>query len=239
MVSVVLQGGPSDHKPVIQSWVLPSGEKINTVTYNVHHSSSADELKDIFREIDNHDVSVWLLQEAKVQQGVDKLLESMGFEVLQADPEFMIAYDPALWGHVRDHRPQMSPVKYWTINYALVAVLRFLKTGEKVKYMTYHTPAHVQSPTHRSYKRVLQVFKDAAAKWNRMARRSKDQDIVANIFAGDDNADETRGHTPKGGWEFALKGPLKQLQAPESTHGKRPTGRKIDDYRYSGVRPTR
>lgn len=236
MVSIVLDRSPSDHKPFIQTFQLPSRKRFTAVTYNVHHGARAKEMESIFAEIDSYGTTIWLLQEFKKKSGLEGLLNEMGFEVVTGEPEFAIAWDPTVWEFKWETTHQMSPTRYWTLNYALVAVLRHRETGERVKCMSYHPPAHVQVPKHHTFKKVSLVLRQFARTMHEIARRSgrgRQSKIVANLFGGDDNVDETRGYAPKGGWAF-LNGPLKEIQPPDPTHGRK---RRIDSFRVWGLKP--
>lgn len=233
MTSKVLLDGPSDHDPFVQTFEFLEGHgRFTAVTYNVEHSNNARTLSKFFHRIADLVPDVWLLQEVKPHKGIEDLLQSMGFACRRVQPEFCIAWSEAVWTYVSSRRVQMSPIHYWTVNYAFIVVLEHRATGKRVRFMTYHPPAHVQGKSFKGWRKVFAVLKDAVAKWNRIAK-SDGQDIVANCFAGDDNVDEHKGWHPKGGWEFMLHGPLKQITAPHGTHG----GRKIDDFRVSGIRP--
>lgn len=236
MSAVVLKGGPSDHRCFIQDFRFADGSgRFRACTYNIHRSN-AKELRGIFGQITERAVGVMLLQEVKPRRGVRRLLRRLGYGMVYAAPEFAIAYDKQEWEHVRHWRPLMSPTEYWTVNYALVAVLRHKKTGKLVKFMTYHPPAHVQAPKHVTFPRVSKVLREWKRKLNRIARRNT-KHIDACCFAGDDNVDEFKGWAPADEWEFMLNGPLRQVRAPDPTHGHPEKGRRIDDFRIdNGLR---
>lgn len=231
MTSVVLTGGPSDHRPFIQSFrFTDGGGGFTAATYNLHRSTG-NELEGMFERIEEHDASVLLLQELKPRRGVKGTLRKLGYRLKSVLPEFGIAWKHDEWEYVRHWRPLMSPTEYWTINYALVVVLKHRKTGKVVKFMTYHPPAHVQAPKHPTFQKVSKVLREVVRKWNKIARRNT-KHIDACCFAGDDNVDEFKGWEPDGdGWEFMLHGPLRQVRAPDPTHGGVKHGRKIDDFR--------
>jgi hypothetical protein len=244
MASIVLQGGPSDHKPFIQDFRFTGYRRagFRAVTYNVNHGSSGVAVRDfmdreVLRQGALEGPSVLLLQEVKPKHGLEKYLKAQGYDSVYAAPEFMVAWDRGIWEYVRHNKVQMSPTRYWTINHALVVVLRHKETGLLIKFMSYHTPAHVQAPRHKTFDKVSKVLREAAAKWKRMVRRAPER-IDAHCFAGDDNVDETRGYAPKDDWAFLLDGPLTQIQAPSGTHGReKEHGRKIDDFRIdNGIR---
>ena len=75
----------------------------------------------------------------------DRMVKKRGYRVIYAKPEFAIAFDPKVWEEVASRRVLMSPTEYWTINYALVAVLKNKHTGERGKFVTVHPPAHVDA----------------------------------------------------------------------------------------------
>lgn len=191
-------------------------------TYNVYHRTKvAAIVQTITRVTREYGVTVWLLQEA-TQRGLGQALEAAGWSWRHVDPEFMIAWDSDEWTHVRHRELVLSPTKYWALSKALVVVLRNNRTGRvsrRVKFMTYHTPAHVQTAKLRSkFRRAWQALRESVARWNELASNT----LIACCFGGDDNAVE-RGRF----WRWMVRGPLKQVQAPEGTHGKRP----IDDFR--------
>lgn len=237
MVSTVIDIPASDHNAFIQDFAFADGSGgFRAVTANVHHDNGFDELKEPFFEIDGYHPSVWICQEVKKKRGTLKLFSVLGLDYEHAEPEFAIAWDPAVWKFMWTHAPQMSPLKYWTFNYALIVVLKHKKTGKLIRFMSYHPPAHVQNPNHKTHQKVMAVLKDFMRKSKRIARRDKTPNfnIYASCFAGDDNVDESRGWAPpKGGWEFMLHGPLEQIEAPEGTHGREKTGRRIDDFRIT------
>lgn len=229
MGSWVLEGGPSDHKPFIQDFKFADGSAtFRACTYNVEHSNNERSLHRIFVEIaKSYEAGILILQEVKKNKGILKLVKSLGYSLKYAAPEFCVAWDNE-WEYVRHYRPQMSPTEYWTTNYALVVVLRHKKTGKLVKIMSYHPPAHVQSPKEKSFPVVTKVLRQVVRKWNKIARRNT-KHVYACLFAGDDNVDEFKGYAPKDDWEFMLNGPLKQIRAPVGTHSRR----KIDDFRIT------
>lgn len=232
MPRLVLDGGPSDHQPFIQTfWFEHHPRWFTAVTYNVNHGSTANDVYAIFRRIRNHAPSIWLLQEVKPDSGIQELLEEWGLECAYAEPEFLIAWNPHIWDYVASRRNLMSPTEYWTLNYALTAILEFKTNKQRVEFMSYHPPAHVQSPNDPSYPKVSKALREIVKKWKRMARKANRGAKIC-CYAGDDNVDEFKGWEPPGGWEFMLNGPLTQVRAPKGTHGDR----KIDDFRIKGLR---
>lgn len=204
---------------------------IRVQVWNVHHHTPKDALAEEAGRFVKMGVDVFLLQEVKLKRGHREVFTKLGYRSRYASPEFMIAWNPERFEYVRHRKILMSPTKYWTLNYALVVVLRDKRTGKTIKFMSYHTPAHVQAPKHVTWPKVWKVLHDGVNKWNRLARKSK---VDACIFGGDDNVDEHKGWKhPQGGWGFMLDGPLEQIEAPEGTHGRR----RIDDFRVRGVRP--
>lgn len=227
MVSTVLKGGPSDHNPFVQTFKFAHhADLFNAVTYNVKHGNGPKQLSDIFKEIRDLQTSIFLLQEVKNYRRFKKMLRKLGLKSKYAKPEFCIAWDPKLWKFIRSYRPQMSPTEYWTTNYALVVVLEYIPLGLRIKFMSYHPPAHVQAPKHKTFRVVSRVLREVVNKWNRIAERSV-KHVYACLFGGDDNVDETHGWSPPGGWAFMLDGPLQQVRPLTGTHGKRI----IDEFR--------
>lgn len=227
MVSTVLKGGPSDHNPYIQTFKFRHHQdQFTAVTYNVNHSNTPKDVADIFHEIKSFATSIWLLQEVKNYRRYKRLFKKLGLKSKYAAPEFCIAWDPKKWEFIRAFSPQMSPTEYWTTNRSLIVVLKHKATGLKIKFMTYHPPAHVQSPNHPTFKVVFKVLREVVNKWNRIANNSAGK-VYACLFGGDDNVDETHGWEPKGGWDFMLEGPLEQVRPLTGTHD----ARIIDEFR--------
>lgn len=227
MVSTVLKGGPSDHDPFIQTFKFSHfSDTFTAVTYNVEHGNGPKQLSDIFKEIAGFGTSVWLLQEVKNYRRFKRMLKKLGLKSKYAKPEFCVAWDPKVWKYVRSYRPQMSPTEYWTTNYALVTVLEHISTGLLIKFMSYHPPAHVQAPRHKTFPVVSRVLRQVVNKWNKIAERSV-KHVYACLFGGDDNVDETKGWHPPGGWAFMTEGPLEQVRPLTGTHG----ARIIDEFR--------
>lgn len=229
MVHVVLTGGPSDHQPFIQAfrWKHHPGSFVS-VTYNVNHSNTIDDLHLMFDRIMVYKPSVWILQEVKDPKGLKKYFRDHGFFTIYTKPEFMIAYEAKLWDELKHRVYRMASTEYWTINYALTVLLQFKGNGQRVEFMDYHPPAHVQSPKDPSFAKVSKVVREWKAKLDRIVKRRQSHHIEF-CGAGDDNVDEFKGWAPKpDGWEFMLRGP-KQIRPPVGTHG----ARKIDDFRIS------
>jgi len=214
----VLKDSPSDHRPYLQTFKFAHfSDTFTAVTYNVEHGNGPKELSDIFKEIAGFGTSIWLLQEVKKYRQFKKMLKKLGMKSTYAAPEFCIAWDPKIWKYKRSWRPQMSPTKYWTTNYALVTVLEHIPTGLLIKFMSYHPPAHVQAPKHKTFPVVSRVLREVVVKWNRIAERSI-KHVYACLFGGDDNVDETKGWSPPGGWDFMIEGPLTQVRPLTGTH---------------------
>lgn len=243
----VLPIGPSDHRPFVcdffrhVSQFASDALSFRAVTYNVNHGSDAVALAHVFDVLSSLDCRVWLLQEVKrkrlSRRDPVRALRDRGLRVKYAAPEFAVAWNHGDWEYVRSWRPLMSPTKYWTTNYALVVVLRHRKTGLVGKFITYHPPAHVQAPKHKTFPVVSVVVRQwkttlnrlARAHFNRGAKKAGGIDFVCS--GGDDNVDEFKGWAPAGGWEFMLDGPLVQVRPHEPTHDNRT----IDDFRTVGL----
>jgi exonuclease III len=199
-------------------------------TWNVNHGSSGKHLLPYAKRMKARRVDILILQEVKRSKGALMAFRAAGYRIVHVEPEFAVAWDNARFEHIRHRAVVLSDIDYWKDeNRALIVVLRDRLTGELVKVMSYHPPAHVQAPKHVTHPRVLRVLRDAAATWDRIARRSR----PACLFAGDDNVDEHKGWSPAGRWDFMLNGPLRQVRAPKPTHGKR----RIDDFRVRDLKP--
>jgi hypothetical protein len=202
------------------------------MTWNVHHSSTGKELAPKVNQfIDELGVDIFLLQEVKPSKNALDPFQKKGYRWRYASPEFAIVWNPNRFKYVKHRKVLMSPIKYWTLNYALIVTLEDLRTGNRVRCMSYHPPAHVQAPKHVTFQKVSTVLRDVVKKWNRLAKRGPRYDL----YGGDDNVDENTGWSPKGDWDFMLNGPLTQIQAPRGTHGKR----QIDDFRVRNLRCVR
>lgn len=206
--------------------------RFRACTWNVHHGSNGKELEPHVKKFKDMGVDIFLLQEVKPKKNALDPFMRAGYRFRYASPEFAVAWNPERFKYIRHRKVLMSPIKYWTLNRALVVVLEDLKTGDTVKTMTYHPPAHVQRPSHKTFRTVFRVLHDVVNKWNRIAKRSKTD---ACLFGGDDNVDENSGWSPRGGWDFMLNGPLHQVTSPKGTHGKR----QIDDFRIRGLKCVR
>lgn len=235
---VVLDRGPSDHNPFICDFGFEIGS-FRALTYNVEHGHDALDLADVFDAIEAVAPSVWLLQEIKrYPHNLDVVrdLRRRGLRVKYAEPEFAIAWDPAVWEYVRSWRPLMAPTKYWTTNYALVVVLRHKRTGRLGKFVTVHPPAHVQAPKHKTFTVVSRVLREWKVTLDRIARRNFNRrnerygiDFV--LTGGDENVALDKGWKPAGGWAFLTDGPLQVVDPPAGTRGNR----KIDRFRVRGL----
>lgn len=203
--------------------------KFRACTWNVHHSNGNEEITPDAEKFFAKGVDIFLLQEVKPKKGALDPFIRNGYRFRYVTPEFAIAWNPQRFQYLRHRKVLMSPIKYWSINYALTVVLRDKKTGKTLRCMSYHPPAHVQAPRHVTYEKVSAVLRDVVKRWNRFARRGN---IDAHLYGGDDNVDENSGFSPAGGWDFMVNGPLEQIQAPRGTHG----GRQIDDFRVRGLR---
>jgi hypothetical protein len=199
-------------------------------TWNVNHGSTGAHLLPYVRRMRKYGVDILILQEVKKSKGAVGAFKAAGYLIEHVEPEFAVAWNPARFDYVRHRMIVLTGIDYWkSENRALIVVLRDKLTGRRIKVMSYHTPAHVQAPHHVTNSKVLPVLRAAVKTWNRVARRS----AIACLFAGDDNADEHKGWSPIGGWDFMLEGPLTQVRAPEPTHHKR----RIDDFRVRGLVP--
>lgn len=204
--------------------------RFRACTWNVHHSNGNKEIAPFAKKFADLGVDIFLLQEVKPRKGALDPFTRLGYRSKYASPEFAIAWRPERFEYIRSRKLLMSPLRYWTLNYALTVVLRDKRTGKKVlRTLTYHPPAHVQRPEHVTFNKVTAVLHDVVKKWNRISRRGN---IDAHLYGGDDNVDENTGWSPKGGWDFMVNGPLEQVQAPRGTHGNR----QIDDFRIRGLR---
>ena len=199
--------------------------------WNVHHSNGAAQLLPYAKKMRARGVDILILQEVKKAKNAPMAFRAAGYQIVHLEPEYAVAWDKDRFDYMRHRSVILSDFDYWkSDNNALIVVLRDRLTGRLVKVMSYHTPAHVQVPRHPSFPKVSRVLREAAAKWTRIARRTP---RAACLFAGDDNVDELKGWSPAGGWDFMLNGPLKQVRAPEPTHGKR----RIDDFRVRDLEP--
>lgn len=222
----VIPGGPSDHRPFIQTLRLSAAVWATVVTYNVAKNSGR-RLQGMFDSIAANGTDVWCLQEVKRKWGPRRdpirRLRKMGLEVVYERPEFLVAWRPDTWTYVSHYRQQTSETRYWTINFCLVVILQHNETGELHRFVCGHPPAHVQAPRHPSWPRVWEVLRDALRKFRRIAKRRPVR-VKSTTVAMDLNVDRDKGWEPSTGWGFIEAGPLKLVEPPKPTRG----GRKID-----------
>lgn len=241
MAQFVLDKGPSDHRPYIQDFEYTSGRagRFRVVTANVHHSTEADEAWAHIRDIEMFTPDIYLMQEVKPKQKLEKFFtKKLGMGFAYETPEFAVAWNVDRFRLVRSRKVLMSPTEYWTLNYALVVLMVDIVTGNRVLFMTYHTPAHVEAPKHKTWAKVTKAYREALAKMGRIVRsREKAGRIDAYCFAGDDNDDPTKGYQPPDDWGIGMNYPLTEVLAPSPTHGHVKKGRRIDDFRVRGLRP--
>lgn len=205
---------------------------LTAATWNVLNTTHTDVLRPILhRLLDKHRATVGMIQEG---QGADirSMLMSEGLGVVGRG-ECLVWWRPESWrvlsslpslvlsqeGYQRQGGgPLIRPE-------AAVAVLADIQ-GRTMTAASYHLPSHIQAadaPARRS-----RVHRQAAATLTALAAKDP---AGASLFGGDDNVDERR--TPSR-WRYLLQPPLRQVQAPEATHGG---GRRIDDFRVRGLVP--
>lgn len=208
-------------------------ETFLATTWNVYFGTDVDELESHLDVELRAGVTLFLMQEAQGGD-IDRMLKRNGLDTV-AFGEYRIAWDPTVWELLGSKSRRVSATKLLRGKnlvevFLIVARLRHIPTGKKVKAISYHTPSHVQRPEwNRNAPNRWQIFKDAMYLLKEIAANSLTRHIIAG---GDDNADETKA---SGGslsrWRFALSTGLNQIQAPEPTHDTRA----IDDFRVKGL----
>lgn len=225
-----LPAGPSDHKPIVCDFDY-SARRLHMPFRAAGWNSRSPKLTaastrvlNAIAETKPHIVT-W--QESS-QQLLDYFGRHHGFRHRFAEPEFGVSWNPGRFEYVRHHRTLMSPVEYWTINYALVVVLRDVLADTELKVLSYHFPAHVQVPKHPSHAKVMAVHRDAAAKRRRMAQASP----MPFLSQGDSNIDPLHGWAPEDGWDWQFdREPLQYVRPGDFTSGRRV----IDEWNVAGL----
>jgi hypothetical protein len=205
-------------------------------TWNVFAGTDVDVLEPILQAELAAGVSFFFMQEAGGKD-IDRMLRRNGLCTFVHD-QFRLAWLPEVHEelHTRHRKTSnrtMDTAHGRKSNYVALGRFRHKPSGRKWKAGSYHTPAHVQRVEwNRGAPNRWEITKDAFRLFARIAANALVPHVV---FAGDDNVDERNaGDGPISRFDFLLKGPLRQVQAPEPTHGG---GRKIDDFRLKGMVP--
>lgn len=203
-------------------------------TWNVFHDTPRETLEPIMDQLEQLDVSLILGQEmAKAEHRA--MLRHAGFEVFWHPRQYVVAWDPRVWTDVTPSAGlRLSNTAYWARGgdhgqYSEAATsLLCDQLGRSLNVASYHFPAHVQ---HKDKpERRLQATRES---FETLRRRAIESEARACLFGGDDNVDERHGGRF---WDFLLRKPLIQVQAPSGTHGHR----RIDDFRITkGLTPRR
>jgi hypothetical protein len=195
-------------------------------TWNVEYSSPVKTLRPILNHVLELNVSLLLVQEALQPEQRQMFLDA-GLDYFWNPKSNLVVWKPDTWVPI-DHRGVFLSEASWlrkgggrNRSNAAVSILSD-KAGRTLTTMSYHDPAHVQraEPTQGRWDALVQGAKSK----REVAKAAQTR---ACLFGGDDNVDEARGFGP---WNFMLRGPLTQIQAPRATHGAK---RKIDDFRIS------
>lgn len=232
---LVLAKGPSDHAPFIKDFWFGTNKhsRFRAGFWNVHHGTSAKEAKPTFERMKGLGVELLILNEVKRKSGIISLLRRMGYVTAYTEPEFLIAWLPQAFDYRRDRGIVLSEHDYWLDrNEALSVVLSHNATGELLRVIDQHLPAHISRPSHPTFDNVLEVHKDAAKRNEKIAERTG----FAVLIGRDSNIDPKNDRPVyQGTWAWAYKG-YQYVRSPKPTHG---ASRHIDEFLIDGLRTRR
>lgn len=213
-------------------------------TWNVFHGTPPSELRPILQWLLRSGVSIILGQEMQ-EPKVRELLRDEGLRVAFNPRQYVVAWDPDVWDRVSPGEAvRLGRTAYYAkggdheqYSDAVRVILRHRATGLTLDALSYHTPAHVQYPEAARPPRRFQALRESMATMGRLARQGRGDAV---LYGGDDNVDEFQGFGAGGTvWRFMLRAAtgLRQVRAPEPTHGHPDRGRRIDDFRTRRLRP--
>lgn len=235
---LVLDNGPSDHRPFVKDlWYAnrPSAPPVSVGFWNANHGTNARQARPTFyRMVHGLGVDLLILNEIKARSGiVDMLHDDFGYGVRWHAPEFAIAWDRERFGYVRSRPLVMSEHDYWLDrNEALRVVLHDGLADIDLKAISEHPPAHITLRHEPTFDNVLAVHRDVAARNARIARHSR----MPLVIGRDSNIDPAKDRPVfGGGWGWAYAGPLTYVRSPEATFGDREHGRHIDELLIRGL----
>jgi len=209
--------------------------RFKAVTWNPHHKTTLPNLERIATDLLNRNVRIGLMQEA-TRPGLPKMLRGLGLGAFKVGPEYLVWWDKEAFTRIAAEAVDLSPTEY-SINgggkrrQRAAAVLLADNAGRTVEALSYHFPSMVQrgGPNAEVPNRVKALREATEA----LAVRARKSEAHACLYGGDDNVDVRNGN----GWDFMRKPAtgLELVQAPRPTHGHAKTGRKIDNFRVSGL----
>jgi hypothetical protein len=200
--------------------------RVRVVTWNVNHGTTEKQLEDDLRKVrrEGREPDVYLLQEFKPAKGHAQVFQEAGLNFVLYEPEFAIAW----WSeetHLVKRVRWEGENAYWAMPRALLATLRF-NNGQRVRFMTYHPPAHVQRRDWKRWPNIRAALRETDRMWDRKAARALSAGLPF-IAGGDDNVDEFKGLTKP--FAFMLRGAARQVRSLLPTHHDR----RIDDFRVN------
>lgn len=219
--------------PVPVPPVEPLGS-FKAVTWNVFNGAVRATVEPILDAQVALGVSLLLGQEAKAAWWPE-LLASRGFKVVNLN-QCLVAWRTDTWTRVAGGAVNLATTPWFAkgfntprLNESCWAYLCDDK-GRSVDALSYHTAPAVQvAESIRPERRFVSTIESFAY----LGQRAHDAETTAVLYGGDDNVDEQLGEgSDVGLWSPLLAGAtgLRQVQAPEPTHGKR---RRIDDFRVT------
>lgn len=205
-------------------------------TWNAFHGTPRAVLEPVFRRqlVDHRGVGLVFGQEMQ-QAHVRQMFTDFGWGLAYAAPQWVIAWDPAVWtANGPCEKVPLAETGWQTggghdmESASVMQRLTHRATGRLLAGMSYHLASAVQVADPQPNR--LQSTRESARTWRRVQRHELAAGADAVMFAGDDNVFEQGAHGP---WAFMLRAAtgLRQVQAPAATHAG---GRKIDDFRIRG-----
>lgn len=201
-------------------------------TWNVFNDTPPERLPRILKALTHNGVSIILGQEFTNPINRQVLRDS-GWEVFFHGPQWVVAWQPEVWVQIGTNGVRLAQTSYQNKrghefhSDAAMAILSD-RVGRTLTAASYHLPSNVQVAN--QLPRRMQTLRESAEGLKALADLAQTR---AFLSGGDDNVDERLNHGP---WDFLLGKAtgLKQVQAPEATHGRT---RKIDDFRVRGLKP--
>lgn len=196
-------------------------------TWNVFHGSTPDNLRPTLERLLHMGVSLILWQEL-VGAANWAMIHAAGMQLAFTPRQYGVSWLPDLWVGVAQEDLRLSPTSYYArggdgkqYSEAAAAILCD-RVGRSLDVVSYHTPSGVQSP-HAPAGRT-QATRES---FRTLEARARAAHTTGQLYGGDDNVDERFGR-----FRWTLGKPLRQVQAPGATHGRR---RRIDDFRVHGI----
>lgn len=225
---------------IVTDPTTPTTTTFKAATWNVFYGTPADRLEPTLRELLADNVTVVLMQEMK-QKAVREMVQRNGLELVYAAPQYVVAWNPAVWERVTEWPvPELADLsravfyargsKRGMDARAVRVILRHRASGLTIDALSYHTPAHVQIANIGANPRRLTVLKEAMQSLSEMAASSP---ADAVLYGGDDNVDEHRAFKRRFRFMLEKATGLLQVQSPTGSHGK---VRRIDDFRVKGLK---